>query len=239
MADPTACSITDCGKAAANRRGWCNAHYKRFLKHGDPTAGEPMRMSRIGTCSVDGCSNRIQGRGLCHPHHLRLLRHGDPLAGGTSPGEPEAFLKNVALPYKGDECLIWPFGHNGENYGKLLIDGVRVYAHRVVCEETNGPAPSDQHEAAHNCGNGNMGCVTPGHLRWDTRLGNAADTLIHGTRNRGEINGAAKLTKEDVQEIRRLRSLGVFQRDLAEKFSVSIHAIVNIDRGRTWAWLST
>lgn len=31
------CSIPDCGKPARSR-GWCNPHYQRWLKHGDPLA---------------------------------------------------------------------------------------------------------------------------------------------------------------------------------------------------------
>ena len=33
------CSIPDCGKPVKTR-GWCNPHYKRFLRHGDPLAGQ-------------------------------------------------------------------------------------------------------------------------------------------------------------------------------------------------------
>lgn len=32
------CSVTDCGKPLC-ARGYCSAHYRRFLRHGDPVAG--------------------------------------------------------------------------------------------------------------------------------------------------------------------------------------------------------
>lgn len=38
MATPRICSIPDCGKTA-KARGWCEAHYLRWRKHGDPQAG--------------------------------------------------------------------------------------------------------------------------------------------------------------------------------------------------------
>jgi hypothetical protein len=43
MAISRICSIPDCGKSAVNSRGWCNAHYQRWWKHGDPTAGRTAR----------------------------------------------------------------------------------------------------------------------------------------------------------------------------------------------------
>jgi hypothetical protein len=36
------CSVDGCDRAA-DVRGWCRAHYKRWRRHGDPTAGQPPR----------------------------------------------------------------------------------------------------------------------------------------------------------------------------------------------------
>lgn len=33
------CSIPDCGKPIKNYRGWCQGHYLRWHRHGDPLAG--------------------------------------------------------------------------------------------------------------------------------------------------------------------------------------------------------
>ncbi len=38
MNDPLICSIDGCGKAVKTR-GWCNSHYLRVLKYGDPFGG--------------------------------------------------------------------------------------------------------------------------------------------------------------------------------------------------------
>ena len=38
------CLIDRCRKPARSR-GWCGAHYKRFLKYGDPLAGGPARLN--------------------------------------------------------------------------------------------------------------------------------------------------------------------------------------------------
>lgn len=37
------CSIPDC-QGGALTRGWCRPHYRRWIRHGDPTAGGPRRM---------------------------------------------------------------------------------------------------------------------------------------------------------------------------------------------------
>lgn len=89
------------------------------------------------------------------------------------------------------------------------------------------------------CGNGSKGCVNPGHLKWATRAENEADKIDHGTSNRGERSGNAKLTNEEAVEIKRL--LGVTklsQKRIAQSFGVSATTVHEIASGKRWAWLS-
>lgn len=54
MADKPICAIQDCNKPVKTR-GWCVAHYKRFLRHGDPLAGGiPKREARrfLDECAI-------------------------------------------------------------------------------------------------------------------------------------------------------------------------------------------
>jgi DNA invertase Pin-like site-specific DNA recombinase len=78
--------------------------------------------------------------------------------------------------------------------------------------------------------------VNKRHLRWATPVENMADTLVHGTRNRGERHGIAKLTEDDVRIIRQMIASGHRQRMIAEKFGVQVMAISNINRRVTWGW---
>lgn len=126
-------------------------------------------------CSVPECGGPNYGHGLCHKHYRRWKRHGDPLAGGTYNGDPEAFLSSVALQYRGEECLIWPFAKTGGGYANIYRDGANQVVSRIVCEAKNGPAPSPEHHAAHTCHCGHIGCVTWGHLEWQTPAENLAD----------------------------------------------------------------
>lgn len=194
-------------------------------------------MANKSLCSIPECCKPRYSRIHCRNHHHRFRKYGDALAGPTSNGEPKKWLEDH-VGYDGPECLIWPFARRDGEYGRLYEAGERtqVYAHRVMCELAHGPAPSDLHECAHSCGKGDQGCVSPKHLRWDTIAGNAADRVEHGTENRGERNGQAKLTSEDVRAVRRLLPLHSHP-EIAEIYGVSRVAISNIATGKRWGWL--
>lgn len=196
-------------------------------------------MAALSLCLIPDCRKPVCNiRGWCCAHYARWRKHGDPLGGGTTPGEPLRFYQEVVVPYDGNDCLIWPYGKDGKGYGRLHHEGRQHIVSRLICEEANGPPPTPKHEAAHSCGNGHLGCCAKSHLRWDTAAGNLADELIHGTRTRGERHFRAKLTADDVREIRRLWAGGaVLQREMAVKFNIRESSVTNIIARRSWAWL--
>lgn len=133
-------------------------------------------------CTIPGCDHFHFGHGICRMHYARLKKHGDPTAGRTPEGALLKFIHEVALAHESDDCLIWPFGRRLDGYcGFLCIDGKRVLASRYICAQVHGDPPSKRHEAAHLCGNGHLGCVSPLHLVWKTPAGNRADKAIHKT----------------------------------------------------------
>ena len=67
------CSVDDCKKKAVTR-GYCEMHYRRWLKHGDPRKGA---RRTIGPCSVEGCSKPSEAKTLCHGHYLSFLRKAE------------------------------------------------------------------------------------------------------------------------------------------------------------------
>jgi hypothetical protein len=143
----------------------------------------------------------------------------------TSPGSCQKFLAK-ALAYKGDECLFWPYSGKPGGYPQIWLDGTSKLLGRVVCERVHGPPPTPEHEAAHSCGRGNKGCITPRHLRWATHAENVADRVAHGT---------AKLTAKDVRAIRRMVSQGTrTQKQLAARFGVGEPTISKIVRREMW-----
>jgi hypothetical protein len=138
-------------------------------------------MMHKGLCSVASCGRASFKKEWCDRHYKRWWRHGDPLAGGTPKGELRRYLDEVVLKFDGEECLLWPYSKNGVGYGQIRQGSAKLLVHRIACEDANGPAPSDLHEAAHNCGFGHAGCCNPTHLRWATRTENRADIKAHGS----------------------------------------------------------
>ena len=192
------------------------------------------RKKSIRQCSVDGCDNKHLAIGFCAKHWYRFKKYGDPLGGNTFWGEPMQFLNSV-IAYEGDDCIAFPFGKT-KGYGKTEVDGGEVYAHRFVCEKINGPAPSEAHQAAHSCGNGNKACVTPRHLYWATHTENQADRVAHGTHNRGRRQWMCRLDEGKVISIRGRQGLQT-SAEVAAEFGISARHVRGIWQRRTWAWM--
>lgn len=194
-------------------------------------------MAKSVLCSIENCGKRAAKRGWCSGHYKRWRAYGDPLQGrSTRWGERAVYLRQVVLPYDGDECLLWPYS-SAAGYGIVTLNGRECRVNRIVCEAEHGPAPSPQYEAAHSCGNGHLGCCAKRHLRWATSKENTADSIAAGTLAKGSRHGMAKLTEQDVRSIRNLFGR-MLQKDIAAKFNVSRCAITDIKKGRYWSWLT-
>lgn len=188
-------------------------------------------------CSVSGCDNPlVVARNLCDKHYRRWRRHGNPLSGGASPGEAMEFLQSEVMQYEGDDCLLWPFLRSEAGYAIIPVNRANRQVHRLVCEKVNGPPPSDVHQAAHECGKGKLGCVTKRHLSWKTPKENQADRLIHGTDGRGIRNASAKLTEDDVRNIRSLRGEKRAMA-IAEQYKIATSNVYLIWNRERWGWL--
>lgn len=131
--------------------------------------------------------------------------------------------------HQGDDCLMWPFSR-ARGYGNLKYDGQITYAHRVMCIFAYGEPPTDQHQAAHSCGQGEHGCVNPKHLSWKTPSENQLDKRVHGTASAG---GHYKLTPETVANIRAMKGQKT-QDEMARMFGVSRRNIGAVLSGKSW-----
>lgn len=210
-------------------------------------AREVAAMTNFKACSIKGCDRNAdrseQGRnGYCCAHYARAYRYGDPNHGGAlekkkpKPGEIEKFVAFITS-YTGGECIAWPFSRPQGRGRVTLPDGSQQTASRYICRLVRGDPPDESMDCAHECGKGDDGCVTPNHLRWDTRSGNHADKAKHGTDTRGEKSWNAKLTRTDVIRIREMGNT-MKQTEIAAKFGVRQGAISLILSGKNWGWLS-
>lgn len=188
-----------------------------------------MATSRV--CSVKNCGKPMHARGLCGAHYWRQRKHGDPLGGGAVYGAAFEFFSNVVLTCTDSACLTWPFGRLGNGYASMHRSGRSVLVSRVACQAVHGDPPTPRHEAAHSCGRGHLGCVNPYHLRWATNAENQADRNIHGTHNRGERHGRAKLTAGDVNRIRSLRAR-LPRGEIALLFDIDRSTVCRIQNGQ-------
>jgi hypothetical protein len=152
-------------------------------------------MANPTMCSINGCGKRVEARGWCNAHYRKWRRNGDPESGRTPEGDLIKFFNEFVLHHQGDDCLIWPYGRSKSGYGIMTLNGKQGSVHRFVCTAINGPPPFEKAEAAHSCGKGHLGCVSPHHLRWATRVENQADMIIHGTVCRGEKHWSAKASR--------------------------------------------
>lgn len=146
-----------------------------------------------------------------------------------------------------DGCWIFN-GGNVKGYGMIREPGKsgrHRRAHRVAYELTYGPI-TDGLLVCHRCDN--PPCVNPRHLFLGTATDNQRDASAKGrtakgdrngsrlhpdTRARGERQHLAKLTSEQVVDIRRLAG-EVSQRELARRFGVTRQAIKAVVRRDTW-----
>ena len=149
------------------------------------------------------------------------------------PGEASEFVRAAAESHI-DECIVWPQHWSSVGgYGLINNKGKMVTAHRLALSLATGVPLDDPRHAAHGpCHN--TRCVNPSHLSWKTRSENQQDRLRDGTDARGENHGQAKLTEQQVLEIRESSDTG---KALAEKFGIGETQVSRIKLRKKWGWL--
>jgi hypothetical protein len=150
---------------------------------------------------------------------------------------PAGRLRRRVQPGQPDECWEWPGARDKKGYGVLqyrsggITRGMK--AHRIAWEAVNGPIP-DGLCVCHHCDN--PPCCNPAHLFLGTYTDNNRDRAAKGRTvcPRGECSRFAKLTVEQVQELRRLRAEGWKLKHLASRYGVTETAVSLIARGKAW-----
>ncbi len=132
-------------------------------------------------------------------------------------------------------CWAWQLSCDPYGYGQTSFgDRRNIGAHRVAWILANGPIPEGLC-VLHRCDN-RPGC-NPGHLFLGTRADNSADMVAKGRqwKHGGLGNPAAKLTADQVREIRERARQGEPLLALARQFGVHASGVSRLVRRLTYS----
>lgn len=113
-----------------------------------------------------------------------------------------------------------------------------VQAHTLVAEAFLGPKPGEDFQVCHRNGS-RLNCHFS-NLRWGTSLQNHDDRRHHGTGPLGEKNPKAKLSEDQVRDLRiRYRRIkdGISTErmsDLDYEFGLCRSSIIKVAKGKSW-----
>ena len=159
----------------------------------------------------------------------------------SKPQTPESFWSRVDKSAGPDACWEWVGSLNSNGYGNTSWHGKLYTAHRVAAWLSGlVPTPSapvssrEPTHVLHRCDN--RKCCNPAHFFLGTFSDNMHDAYKKRRKSqpKGEQHVNAKLTAEQVAEIRRRYEMGALQVPLATEFGVSQRTISLVVRKETY-----
>lgn len=197
------CSVAGCDRRGASTHGWCDMHWKRWARYGDPEKTLRPRHSPNPVCSVDSCNQKTLAKGLCS-RHWQLSRKPTPVVEDL-PGEKWKPVPGYEGLYevsdlgriRSETRTVHRMGADATIRGRILKttapmkDGVcyeraHLYrnrkrtdrtVHSMVAEAFHGPRPAGM-VVRHLDGNSLNN--TPGNLQYGTQVENMEDMRRHG-----------------------------------------------------------
>ncbi len=128
---------------------------------------------------------------------------------------------------EGTGCWVWTGTKYADGYGLFRCLRQDMLAHRFSWWMHNGVIPDGLY-VLHHCNN--PSCVNPEHLF----LGTAKDRA-RNMQHKGGNHSNAKLSKADVDEIKKLLETGYTGASIAQQFNISASVISKIKTGKHWA----
>ena len=177
------------------------------------------------TCCIEDCESSVVAKSLCDKHYRRLKRKGrlDLMT------EEERFWSwvNISDP---ESCWEWKGHKNKDGYGRFVSNKKRYVSSRFSYTISKGDIPDDL-LVCHSCDN--PSCVNPEHLFLGSYTDNNRDTVNKGRTNprKGDNHPHAKITEAQVEEIKMLLESGISNKEIAERYGVSVSHIRNIKYG--------
>lgn len=184
-------------------------------------------------CSVEGCDKEVKIRGLCHMHYTRLRRSGSTdlrrRRNGMTKDELCDWLIGRAVWSSG--CLVLLGTALNRGYPRVRFEGESITVSRLLIERREGRELKRSEFVRHLCHN--KLCILLDHLEVGSQTDNFMDNIRSGLRW-----GVAKLTPEEVREIRRMWGEGHTIIDIAlENLHVNLRVLEDVIHRRTWDFI--
>jgi len=131
-----------------------------------------------------------------------------------------------------NECWLWSGSLSPQAYGQSKLRGLMYRSHRVAYRLHYRIDPKDL-DVCHDCDN--PPCCNPHHLFLGTQADNKADCVKKSRQARGERVSTAKLTVQDVINIRKLyanRAASI--KKIARMYGRKFSTIQKITSKRSW-----
>ena len=135
-----------------------------------------------------------------------------------------------------DDCVLWPYAHSENGYGRVEVDGILRGAHIVAWAFAhNAPIPQykirnkNTLNVLHTCDV--RGCINPKHLFRGTQKENILDMIRKG---RWATGKAHRLTHEKVHEVRALVSKGMPSSEIAKMYGLTYVSVYRIATRRSY-----
>jgi hypothetical protein len=157
---------------------------------------------------------------------------------GRNPNKPtllETFWDHVLVLEDKNKCWLWQRGKQSGGYGQVKVGKKQCKAHRIAFELFYGVTLTPEINLLHSCDN--PPCCNPFHLREGTKKENVQDSIDRKRRasKKGLANGRAKVTPEEVLEIRRIYTEELISKAaLGRRYGLSGTAINYIVTNQHW-----
>jgi hypothetical protein len=145
----------------------------------------------------------------------------------------ERFFTKVEQGENENDCWKWHGTKLNGTYGHFKLNKKMILAHRLSYEYHNNCQIKEGNIILHSCDNPE--CTNPNHLKEGTQLENIIDRQNKNRQNKGEQQRSAKLTEQQVKEIRLKYSYkNITHSKLANEYQVATSTITQVLNYYNW-----